>query len=177
MLALLLFRAPTAAVLSKLSGLKGDVSPLGMAHMALGIAASEAEEAKVGREFFDLFVGVGRGELLPFASYYLTGFLHERPLAEVRQAFINYGIVRDDNSKEPEDHIAILFDVMAGLATRRFGDGFADEKAFFETHIKPWAARFFDDLCHVEGKPFYRAVGEVGRLFIAIETEAFSFDH
>ena len=46
-------------------------------------AATNAE--RVEREYFDLFIGLGRGELLPYGSYYLTGFLHERPLARLRE--------------------------------------------------------------------------------------------
>ncbi|MBN8943883.1 MAG: molecular chaperone TorD family protein [Rhizobiales bacterium] len=175
LLALLLFKVPTAEVLAKVADLKGDASPLGMAHLALADAARGTTVAAVNREFFDLFIGVGRGELLPYGSYYLTGFLHERPLAEVRAAFVALGVVRGDSSKEPEDHIALLCDVMAGLALGRFGDGYDGEKAFFETHVKPWAQRFFADLEMVQGKPFYRAVGAVGRQFMDIETEAFAF--
>jgi TorA maturation chaperone TorD len=176
LLALLLFRVPTADVLSRVAALKGDVSPLGMAHLALAKAAADISVEAVNREFFDLFVGVGRGELLPYASYYLTGFLHERPLAAVRQSFVDLGIIREDDSREPEDHIALLFDVMANLASREIGQGYETEKAFFEAHLKPWAGRFFADLESMTSRPFYAAVGAVGRLFVAIEDEAFSFD-
>ncbi len=176
LLALLLFRVPTAEVLRQVAELKGDASPLGMAHLALARAAAETDVEKVGREFFDLFVGVGRGELLPYASYYLTGFLHERPLAAVRQSFVDLGILRSDDSREPEDHIALLFDVMANLASRQIGSGYETEKAFYEAHLKPWAGRFFSDLESMRNRPFYAAVGAVGRLFMDIEDEAFSFD-
>lgn len=176
LLALLLFKAPTAAVLEHVADLRGDASPLGMAHLRLAQAASEVSVEAAGREFFNLFVGVGRSELLPYASYYLTGFLHERPLAEVRAAFVELGIVRQDESREPEDHVALLFDVMSNLATRTIGEGYGTEKSFFMTHLKPWAARFFADLEVMRERPFYAAVGAVGRLFMEIEEEAFSFD-
>lgn len=176
LLALLLFRVPTAEVLREISELKGDASPLGMAHLALAQAARASSAEAIGREFFDLFIGVGRGELLPYASYYLTGFLHERPLAEIRGAFVELGIVRDDGSREPEDHIGLLFDVMSNLARREVGDGYESEKAFFTAHLQPWAARFCADLEVMTNRPFYAAVGAVGRLFMEIEQEAFSFD-
>ncbi|RDJ19703.1 molecular chaperone [Bosea caraganae] len=176
LLALLLFKVPTAAVLKQVAALKGDASPLGLAHLALAEAAADSSFETVDREFFDLFIGVGRGELLPYASYYLTGFLHERPLAEVRSAFVALGIIRGDESREPEDHIALLFDVMSNLAMRTIGDGYEAEKAFFATHLQPWAARFFADLEQMRDRPFYAAVGAVGRLFMEIEEEAFSFD-
>jgi TorA maturation chaperone TorD len=176
LLARLLFKVPTPEVLRQVAALKGDASPLGMAHMKLAQAAAESDIETLNRDFFDLFIGIGRGELLPYASYYLTGFLHERPLAEVRQSFVDLGIVRDDTSREPEDHIALLFDVMSNLATGELGDGDAAQKAFFEAHLKPWAARFLADLETRQGRPFYSAVGALGRLFMEIESEAFSFD-
>ena len=120
LLAVLLGRAPTREVLDRLSDLKGDASPLGLAHMALAEAAAKADPDTLQREFFDLFIGIGRGELLPYASYYLTGFLHERPLASVRESLSALGIERADDIFEPEDHVAILCEVMAGLAARRF---------------------------------------------------------
>lgn len=176
LLALLLFRAPTASVLASVAQLKGDASPLGMAHLALADAARSTSVEDASRQFFALFIGVGRSELLPYASYYLTGFLHERPLTAVRGDYVQLGLVRDDASREPEDHIGLLCDVMSGLAERRFGEGFPSEKAFFEKHLKPWAGRFFADLEAVSDKPLYRALGTVGRVFFDIESEAFAFD-
>ena len=173
LLARLLFKVPTPEVLRQVAALKGDASPLGMAHMKLAQAAAESDIETLNQDFFDLFIGIGRGELLPYASYYLTGFLHERPLAEVRQSFVDLGIVRDDTSREPEDHIALLFDVMSNLAKGELGDGDAAQKAFFEAHLKPWAARFLADLETRQGRPFYSAVGALGRLFMEIETRGF----
>ncbi len=84
--------------------------------------------------------------MLPYASYYLTGFLHERPLARVREDFDRLGIARAEKVSEPEDHIAILCEVMAGLAGGAFEADFAEQAKFFERHLKPWAARLFADL-------------------------------
>jgi TorA maturation chaperone TorD len=172
----LLGRAPTREVLERLSALKGDATPLGLAHLALADAAAEADPDALQREFFDLFVGVSRGELLPYGSYYLTGFLHERPLASVRESLSALGIERADNVFEPEDHIAILCEVMAGLAGRRFEAQAGGEKRFFERHVEPWAARFFADVETAQLARFYRAVGTVGRVFMAVEAEAFAMD-
>lgn len=175
LLALLLFKAPTADVLGHLTRLTGDASPLGTAHLRLAQAARGVSVEAAGREFFNLFIGVGRSEMLPYASYYLTGFLHERPLADVRASFVELGILRQDESREPEDHIALLLDVMSNAAVRAIGDGYESEKAFFTAHLKPWAVRFFADLEAMREYPFYAAVGAVGRLFMEIEEEAFSF--
>jgi len=175
LLALLFGRAPTAELLERVALLRGDASPLGLAHIELAEAAAACEGDAVAREFFDLFVGLGRGELLPYASYYLTGFLHERPLARVREDLARLGVERVEAQREPEDHIAILCEVMAGLCAGRFGESGAD-RAFFERHLKPWAGRFFADCETSRQGRFYRAAGTVGRLFMDIETQAFAME-
>jgi TorA maturation chaperone TorD len=174
LLSVLLARAPDAEMLQRLGTLRGDATPLGLAHVALGEAAAEADAERVSRDFFDLFIGLGRGELLPYASYYLTGFLHERPLARVREDLDALGIERAGPSREPEDHIAILLEAMAGLARGDFETDFAQQSRFFDRHLKPWAARMFADLEMSQSAKFYRAVGRVGRVFMELESEAFT---
>lgn len=172
LLGLLLWRAPNAELLARLSLLKGDASPLGMAHLQLGIAAASAQSRELDSEFFRLFIGLGRGELLPYASYYLTGFLHERPLAKVRNDLAELAIERAERAHEPEDHIAMLCEVMSGIISGQFASETIDEKAFFDRHLKPWANRFFTDLETASSTDFYRAIGALGRIFIEIEAEA-----
>src|ERR1700750_2561625 len=108
----LLVRAPNAALLKKLAALRGDASPLGVAHVALAQAAGDGAAERIEREYFDLFIGLGRGELLPYASYYLTGFLHERPLARLRDDLAALGVERVEGNYEPEDHAATLCEIM-----------------------------------------------------------------
>jgi TorA maturation chaperone TorD len=174
LLAALLARAPDADLLARLAKLRGDASPLGLAHAALAQAASETTADRLQREYFDLFIGLGRGELLPYGSYYLTGFLHERPLARLREDLNALGIERAAGNIEPEDHAAILCEIMAGLADRQFAAPAGSEQRIFERHLKPWIGRFFADLERAEAADFYVRVGTVGRLFIDIETEAFA---
>jgi TorA maturation chaperone TorD len=176
LLATLFGRAPNAEVLARLSELKGDTSPLGLAHIHLAEAAAAEDPDSISREYFDLFIGVGRGELLPFASYYLAGFLHERPLARLREDLRQLGIERAGDRREPEDHIAILCEVMAGLSAGRFDAAPGSDRQFFERHLKPWAGRFFADCETSKRGRFYRVAGAVGRLFLEIEAEAFSMD-
>lgn len=176
LLALLFGRSPTADVLARVSQIKGDASPLGLAHIQLAQAAAAANPDAVSREFFDLFIGVARGELLPYGSYYLTGFLHERPLARVREDLARLGVERVEEQREPEDHIAILCEVMAGLADGRFGASPDSDRIFFDRHLKPWAVRFFADCETARHGGFYRAAGTVGRLFMEIEAQAFAMD-
>lgn len=176
LLAVLLGRAPSAELLSDLARIEGDASPLGQAHRALAQAAANTDPDAVSREFFDLFVGVGRGELLPYASYYLTGFLQERPLARLRDDLLAIGIESTGHQSEPEDNAATLLEIMAGLSSGRFPVSPAAEARFFERNLRPWVERFFGDLERAKHARFYRQVGALGRLFTEIETEAFALD-
>src|SRR6266540_5767214 len=174
LLAVLLSRAPDAEFLNRLASLRGDASPLGVAHAALAQAASQTNADRLQREYFDLFIGLGRGELLPYGSYYLTGFLHERPLARLREDLNGLGIERAEGNVEPEDHAAVLCEIMAGLIDGRLAAPAGSDQRLFERHLKPWIGRFFADLESAKAADFYARVGTVGRLFIEIETEAFA---
>lgn len=169
----LLVAAPDAALLRGLAGIGPQPgTPLGQACLALAEAAARAEPAAVEREYHDLFIGVGRGELLPFGSYYLTGFLHERPLALLRDDLRRLGISRSEGVAEPEDHLGFLCEAMAGMIGGGFGTPPADVADFFERHLRPWAGRAFADLEKAQSARFYRAVGALGVAFMDIEMAA-----
>ncbi len=174
LLSVLLSRAPDAAFLKRLRTIPGDPSPLGAAHAALAAAAADFNTDSIDREYFDLFVGLGRGELLPYGSYYLTGFLNERPLARLREDFRSLGIVREQDQVEPEDHAAVLCEIMARLADGNLPAPVEAQERLFQKHLAPWITRFFVDLERNQRANFYRHVGTVGRVFIEIEMEAFA---
>jgi TorA maturation chaperone TorD len=172
LLAALLQAAPSQAFLDRLALLRGDSTPLGLLHEALAEAASRAVASRVEREYFGLFVGLGRGELLPYASYYLTGFLNERPLSRLRADLTTLGIERVESNCEPEDHAATLCEIMAGLAAGGFPASADAQRAFFEKHVSPWMGRLFADIENAASANFYRSVGTLGRVFLEIEAEA-----
>ncbi len=174
LLATLLARPPSAALLAQIARLRGDASPLGSQHARLAEAAATAAPAAVEREYFELFIGVGRGELLPYASFYLTGFLNERPLSRLRQDLAQLGIERVEDNFEPEDHAATLCEIMAGLAGGRFDAATGTPRLIFEKHIAPWMGRLFADMENAAAANFYRPVGALGRVFLEIEAEAFT---
>jgi TorA maturation chaperone TorD len=174
LLSTLLLRSPDGELIGRLANLRGDASPLGIAHTALGEAAARVGAEGITREYFNLFVGVGRGELLPYASYYLTGFLNARPLAQLRQTLQRIGIEAADGLTEPEDHAAILFEIMGGLAGGGIASPAGTEREIFENHVASWIGRFFMDLEQAKSADFYARVGALGRTFIAIEIEAFT---
>jgi TorA maturation chaperone TorD len=173
-LARLLMSAPDQALLDAIAQLEGDQTALGQAFAALAAAAANADAAVVEREYFELFVGVGRGELLPYASFYLTGFLNERPLAVLRADLAQIGVARAEGRFEPEDHIALLLEVMADMAAGHIEIDVAGQGAFFARHIAPWAGQFFDDLAVAPSARFYRPLAEIGRLLTDIESRAFT---
>jgi TorA maturation chaperone TorD len=174
MLAALLIRAPDAGFLKQIATLSGDETPFGLAHRALAEAAARITAADVEDEYFSLFIGIGRGELLPYGSYYLTGFLQERPLAELRADLERIGIASSEGNVEPEDHAGILCEIMAGLIDGRFPAPAGSDREMYEKHLKPWIGQFFSDLEQAKGAVFYRPVGAIGRLFMEIERDAFA---
>ncbi|MFN7002964.1 MAG: molecular chaperone [Roseinatronobacter sp.] len=170
----MLASAPDAQFLDQIAQLQGDDSAMGQSFGALARGAAQTNAEKVAREYFELFVGVGRGELLPYASFYLTGFLNERPLADLRSDLAQLGVARAEGRHEPEDHIALLFEVMADMAAGEIAADTQTQAAFFARHIAPWAAQFFDDLAIAPSADFYRPLAEIGRLLTDIESRAFA---
>ncbi len=175
LLARLLRTQPDAEALSELTRIQTDDTEMGRALTALAEAARDATPDSVDDEFHDLFIGVGETELTPYTSYYLTGFVYEKPLAKLRVAMAGLGISQGDDVAEPEDHIASLCEIMCGLITGAFGEpaDLARQQAFFDEHIAPWAERFFEDLETAASANFYKSVGRIGKLFMRIESQAF----
>ncbi|KIN70320.1 Chaperone, TorD family [Sulfitobacter noctilucae] len=174
-LGLMLSAPPDQMLLDQCAGLSGDDSEIGKAIAGLSRVAKASKPAKVESEFNALFVGLGRGELLPYASYYLTGFLNEKPLATLRSDMAARAMTRPANVFEPEDNIASLMEMMAGMIVGRFGApaSLDSQKTFFNKHIAPWAGHFFADLEAAKNSILYASLGTVGREFMEIEREAF----
>jgi len=174
----ILYSPPTNEILTALKSLSGDETEMGQAFDTLTKLSSSTGLDSAIDEYNGLFIGVGRGELLPYCSYYLTGFLNEKPLAKLRNSMRELGIARNEDVKEPEDHIGSLMEMMAGLIVGRYGEpaSIATQKEFFEAHIQPWADHFFRDLEAAKLSKLYQPIGKIGQLFIEIETNAFSME-
>lgn len=175
LLAGLLGSAPTPDALRTLAALRGNETALGKSVAQLAHAASFARPDQLNSEYQELFIGLGRGELVPYASFYLTGFLHEKPLARLRQDMDRLGVERNEGVAEPEDHIASVLEMMAGLAEGSLvsDEGEVGQRKFYDAHVGSWAPYFFRDLAATKLSPFYAAVGAVGAEFMAIEQRAF----
>lgn len=172
-----LARRPDTALLTALAQLKGDASPMGAALADLAEAARGISLERAQDEYDALFIGLPRGELVPYASFYRTGFLYERPLAKLRGDMQKLGYARADHVAEPEDHMGALCELMALLIRGGEGRGpaeLATQERLFRQHIAPWGERFFSDLEQAPSAKLYRPLGTVGRLFMLIETQAFA---
>ncbi|MBO9463736.1 molecular chaperone TorD family protein [Tropicibacter sp. R15_0] len=174
-LGLILAGPPDEMLIDQTASLSGDDSDLGKGINTLAKVAKITKPKAVESEYNKLFIGLGRGELLPYASYYLTGFLNEKPLAQLRQDMVAQGLERAQNVFEPEDNIASLMEMMGALIVGRFGNpaSLDAQRTFFNRHIGPWAAHFFSDLEGAKNSVFYASVGSVGRAFMEIEAEGF----
>jgi TorA maturation chaperone TorD len=170
LLARLLRSPPDAEVLDQVAGFAGidtRQDDMALAMSMLGLAATSSRPDTVDDEFHALFIGIGRGELVPYGSWYLTGFLMERPLGRLRDDLATLGFERQQGVSEPEDHVAALCEVMALL----IDDDLALElqSDFFRSHLADWLGRFFNDLSEAGSAVFYRAVGRFGAAFVELE--------
>ena len=177
-LASLLRAEPSEDLVKQLTNLDSDDSPIGKSIKTLSKLASSLDLPTIRDEYVKIFIGVGRGEILPFASYYLTGFLKDKPLAKLRNDMKEIGIELAENVKEPEDHIASLFDMMSGLILGKFNKKFSigEQKDFFNKHLNPWVDLLMRDIESSKIAVFYSPVGTIGREFIEIERSSFSMD-
>jgi len=178
MLAAILSRPPRAGQVADLANLHGSDTEFGQAIANLAKAARSTTAEREDDAYHDLFIGLTRGKLLPYGSYYLTGFLHEKPLARLRNAMAQLGIEASADEQDPEDHIASVLDMMGGLIRGDFGQPVpvSQQRIFFQEHVQSWAPYFFRDLEKVEDSELYAAIGTVGRVFLELEEAAFSMD-
>lgn len=172
-LAALLRNVPTRDVLehvANFSDVAVDEDELLLSMSTLGLAAKSTELSAIDDEYHDLFIGLGRGELIPYASWYLTGYLMEKPLSTLRDDLKALGFERDESVVEPEDHVAALCEVMSLLISDEEVTA-ETQTIFFEKHLIEWINRFFDDLSTAESAVFYRAVGRFGAAFLNLEKQ------
>ena len=176
LLARVLTAAPAAVDLREFAALSGGPTAFGKAIATFAEIAAATDATTSATEYQDLFIGLGRGEVVPYGSYYLTGFLQEKPLARLRQDMARLGIGRREYVSEPEDHISCVLDIMAGLIDGAYGApcDLAGQLRFYKAHLGSWAGIFFRDLERSQSSALYAAIGAVGRTFLDIEDKAFA---
>ncbi|MGK8176415.1 TorD/DmsD family molecular chaperone [Aeromonas dhakensis] len=159
--------APCGEQLAWLQGLQAMPGPFARGLGLVQLAASSHHEHELAEEYQDLFIGLGRGEIVPFASWYLTGSLMELPLAVLRADMQSLGFERQSGVCEPEDHLAALCEVMAVLIAEQH----PDRNRFYERHLAPWVLACCRDQQQAKGGSFYRAVGALAEDFFKLEQE------
>lgn len=176
LIAALLIRPPGAELIEAIRGIRADDAhegPMRAAWAMLQQSAAQAKAEALADEYQELFIGVGRGELMPYGSWYMTGFLMEKPLAELRGDLRRLGFERQEQVHEPEDHAAALCETMSLIITSGLTSGaempFEQQREFFSKHMAPWMGRFFADLGKARSARFYRAVGLLGEQFFEVE--------
>jgi TorA maturation chaperone TorD len=176
LIAAILRSAPDQAMLDRLGGLPqqtgSDGDDLLLAMSSLALSAKSHTPTSIDTEFHDLFIGLGKGEVVPYGSWYLTGFLMEKPLSDLRDDLAKLGYERNESVVEPEDHAAALCEVISLMITE--ASDLSAQRKFFESHMVNWMSRFFVDLSKAKSAVFYKAVGRFGTAFIALEIEYFS---
>ncbi|MBA4255702.1 MAG: hypothetical protein C0445_07500 [Polaromonas sp.] len=137
--------------------------------------ARRLDAAQIADEFDALFGGVGKPEVSLYGSYYLSGFLNEKPLAALRGDLAELGLARGENLPETEDHVACVFEVMRYLIA---GDDVAvanltQQRRFFAAHVQAWLPQLCDALATHPKADFYAALAELTRAFISVEAQGF----
>jgi TorA maturation chaperone TorD len=171
LLAALLRAAPDQALLDRLESLSPESDPepdaLSEAMSRLAAAARKFDLNQLDEEYNALFIGIGKGEVVPYGSWYLTGFLMEQPLSDLRDDLRALGFERSTATHEPEDHLAAIFEVFSVMITDAFS--LSEQQRFFDTHMEPWLERFFADLGDARSAEFYKSVAHFGAAFIKLE--------
>lgn len=172
----LLAGPPNAALLELLAEIDaGDpnANPMAATWQALQAAASDTDVDRLSDEYFNLFIGLGRGELVPYASFYIHGFLMEKVLASLRTELQTLGFELQEGVSEPEDHVAALCETM-GMIISETGLSLERQAAFFDAYLAVWMPDFFADLREAESAQFYRSVALLGQQFMEIESQYLS---
>ena len=176
LIAALLRSAPDSTMLEYIAQLiqqpHDNSDDLLVAMSTLGLSAKMLKPASIDDEFHELFIGLGKGELVPYASWYLTGFLMEKPLSDLRDDLEKLGYQRDDSVHEPEDHAAALCEVMSMMIAEN--TPLDTQRSFYNKHLATWIDRFYTDLSEANAAVFYKSLGRFGVAFNALEHDYFS---
>jgi TorA maturation chaperone TorD len=176
LIAALLRSPPDSAMLEYIAQLiqqpHDDSDDLLVAMSTLGLSAKMLNPSSIEDEFHQLFIGLGKGELVPYASWYLTGFLMEKPLSDLRDDLARLGYERDESVAEPEDHAAALCEVMSMMISEDLD--LETQQQFYSSHMQTWLGRFYSDLSEAKSAVFYKSLGRFGVAFKALEDDYFS---
>lgn len=173
-LASLLLQSPSWEIMEILKNLHWQGAlPAKMEHAftALRQACMSYRSAAVYEEYQRLFVGLGCGEIVPYASWYKEKKIQSAALAALRADLMKLGVVRQTDCHESEDHAGTLCETMALISREQSGILYDEQAVFFHRHIVAWMTNFFQDIQKAGSAGFYRSVGFFGRIFLETESE------
>jgi TorA maturation chaperone TorD len=179
LLAQLFYAAPTAEFLAELQVAVTDAPVTGgyleEPWRQLVGAARATDAAQIAEEYEALFGGVSKPEVYLYGSHYLSGFLNEKPLAQLRTTLTEFGLAKGDAMPETEDHFAYVCEVMRYLIA---GDdvtvaNLTHQQAFFTEHIQPWSNALVDAIAQHPRASFYSVLSEFTRAFLSVEAQGF----
>lgn len=180
LIAELFYAPPTPALLAQLRVAATEAPASGgfleEPWRALVGVAREMDDASIAQEHQALFGGVGKPEVYVYASHYLSGFLNEKPLAQLRNDLAALGLTRDAATmSETEDHVSYLMEVMRFLVA---GDdvsvsNLTQQAQFFAAHVQTWVLDLCDALQANPRARFYAALSGLTRAFVSVETQGF----
>lgn len=183
LLARLWYAAPDAELLSAFQVVPTEAPAAGafleepwrqLVGAARGIGLAEARA-----EYDALFGGMGKPEVYLFGSHYLSGFLNDKPLAQLRNDLDRLGLARDASVSESEDHVACLFEVMRYLIAGEDVEvaNLTQQNAFFSTHVQPWLPAMCAAVTAHPRARFYAALAAFTGAFAEVETQGFDMSH
>lgn len=170
LLAHLLFAAPQPAILDALRQMQHADAGDDMSRKWNALCAAAVDEQAIADEYAALFISIGKPPVSLYASWYLTGFLMEKPLALLRGDLQQLGLARQEGKLDPEDHMAGELEVMRHLIMR--GDS-GWQQCFFQQHLQPWYGDFCAALAAAEAANFYRALARFMQAFLDMERDYF----
>lgn len=163
---------PSTELIAFLSELETEQaeSAMQLAWHKVKSAAIESSQEQLEDEYQELFIGIGRGEVVPFASWHLTGSLMEKPLASIRHDLGLLGLEREEQVKEPEDHFSALCEVMSVLTDEEE----ELQQVFFNKHLGTWFSSLVKQVKEAKNASFYLTVAELTNAFMTLEQVRFS---
>ena len=135
-------------------------------------------------EYASLFLGVGPKHVYLAESVYLSEehMLYQAPYHEILRVYKSLGFAKDEDFREPDDHVAVEFQFMAMLChwTAQNMEKHEIENAltylnlqreFLEDHLTKWVPQLCNKLDDATTRGFYKALAHLTLGFIKMDNE------
>lgn len=128
-------------------------------------------------EYTILFLGPFRLPVQPYEAWWVSGKLGGKPLVNVKNAYLEAGIVKSQEFVETEDHIAfelrfmhyLCEEALAADSQKRQKECLKLQRSFFDEHILKWMPNYCDALYYYERADFYKGIAKLTKGFIQLD--------